>query len=104
MTILPSTRAPGTTSCIRFSDRRKVDLPQPDGPISAVVGRAGVVIVMSSAALKSPEWLFRSERSRLLAMVGAFVGLAVGGSGEETAQQARQQVERHHDDDQHERG
>jgi hypothetical protein len=24
-------RAPGMTSCMRFSDRRKVDLPQPEG-------------------------------------------------------------------------
>ena len=54
MTILPSTRAPGITSCIRFSDRRKVDLPQPEGPISAVTERAGMVIETPSTALKSP--------------------------------------------------
>ena len=29
-------RAPGTRSFIRFSVLRNVDLPQPDGPISAV--------------------------------------------------------------------
>src|SRR5258706_13473020 len=33
---LPSTRAPGTSSCIRLSVRRSVDFPQPEGPISAV--------------------------------------------------------------------
>ena len=36
MLIGPSTRAPGTMSFIRFSERRNVDLPQPDGPMSAV--------------------------------------------------------------------
>ncbi len=54
MTILPSTRAPGMTSCMRFSERRKVDLPQPDGPISAVTWRAAMFIVTPSTALKSP--------------------------------------------------
>src|SRR5579884_2689499 len=32
----PPTRAPGMTSCMRLMQRRKVDFPQPDGPISAV--------------------------------------------------------------------
>src|SRR5215470_19114477 len=32
---VPVTRAPGTTSCIRFRQRMNVDLPQPDGPMSA---------------------------------------------------------------------
>ena len=32
----PSTRVPGTMSFIRLSERRNVDLPQPDGPMSAV--------------------------------------------------------------------
>ena len=36
---LPSTRPPGVTSCIRFRVRRKVDLPQPDGPMKAVTER-----------------------------------------------------------------
>ncbi len=53
-TTLPSTRAPGITSCIRFSERRKVDLPQPDGPMNAVTERAGMVRLTSSTARKSP--------------------------------------------------
>ena len=32
----PSTRAPGTVSCIRFRQRSSVDLPHPDGPMIAV--------------------------------------------------------------------
>ena len=33
--------APGVISCIRFRQRRKVDLPQPDGPMMAVTESAG---------------------------------------------------------------
>ena len=51
---LPSTRAPGITSCIRFRVRRNVDLPQPDGPMNAVTERGSTVIDTSSTALKSP--------------------------------------------------
>ena len=32
----PVTFALATVSFIRFSERRKVDLPQPDGPMNAV--------------------------------------------------------------------
>ena len=32
---LPSTRAPGIVSFMRFRQRRNVDLPQPEGPIMA---------------------------------------------------------------------
>ena len=32
----PASEAPGTSSCIRLRMRRNVDLPQPDGPMSAV--------------------------------------------------------------------
>ena len=54
MTILPSTRAPGITSCIRFSERRNVDLPQPEGPMRAVTERASIVIETPWTARKSP--------------------------------------------------
>src|SRR5689334_6306280 len=37
----PSTMAPGTVSCIRFRQRSIVDLPQPDGPITAVTDESG---------------------------------------------------------------
>ena len=39
----PSTRAPAITSCIRFSVRSTVDLPQPDGPMNAVTERGSMV-------------------------------------------------------------
>ena len=54
MTALPLTRAPGITSCMRLSVRRKVDLPQPEGPMSAVTDLASIVIDTSSTARKSP--------------------------------------------------
>jgi hypothetical protein len=54
MTTLPSTRAPGSTSCIRFSERRKVDLPQPEGPIRAVMLRGSMETLTPSTARKLP--------------------------------------------------
>src|SRR3954454_3661573 len=54
MATLPSTRAPGSTSCIRLIERRNVDLPQPDGPISAVTLRGAAASEMSKSACFSP--------------------------------------------------
>ena len=54
MTTLPSTRAPGSTSCMRLSERRKVDFPQPDGPIRAVMLRGSMETVTPSTARKLP--------------------------------------------------
>src|SRR5437773_4794633 len=50
----PSTRARGTSSCIRFSVRMNVDFPQPDGPMSAVTCLGSISSVMSSIALRAP--------------------------------------------------
>ena len=44
----------GITSCMRFSVRSRVDLPQPDGPMKAVTVRGSTVNAMSATALKSP--------------------------------------------------
>ena len=43
----PSARALRTVSCMRFSVRRKVDLPQPEGPISAVTCFGGMARLTS---------------------------------------------------------
>jgi hypothetical protein len=51
---LPSTRAPGMTSCMRLSVRRNVDLPQPDGPMNAVTARGSISMETPSTARKSP--------------------------------------------------
>jgi hypothetical protein len=50
----PSIRAFGSTSCMRLIERRNVDLPQPDGPISAVIVFGSTVIDTLSIALKVP--------------------------------------------------
>ena len=51
---MPSTRVPVMRSFIRFSDRSTVDLPQPDGPISAVISLTPMSMVTSLTARKSP--------------------------------------------------
>ena len=50
----PSIRAFGSTSCMRLIDRRNVDLPQPDGPIRAVIVFGSTVIETLSIALNEP--------------------------------------------------
>ena len=54
MRTAPSTRAPGTMSFIRLSERRNVDLPQPDGPMSAVTWLGSIWSVMSSRTRFAP--------------------------------------------------
>ena len=52
-------RIPGTRSFIRFRVFRKVDLPQPEGPIRAVISRSPMSSEISFSALKSPYQRFR---------------------------------------------
>ncbi len=70
MVSVPSTRAPGSTSCIRLIDRRKVDLPQPDGPISAVTVFGSTIEV---------DVLDRLERAVVGGDVGGFDALGHDG-------------------------
>lgn len=51
---LPSTLKLGTRSFMRFRVLRKVDLPQPEGPISAVTLLASMEMDMSARAWKDP--------------------------------------------------
>ena len=51
---MPSTRAPGMTSCMRLRVRSTVDLPQPDGPMNDVTERGSTEIDTPSTALKLP--------------------------------------------------
>ena len=51
---LPVAWAPGVTSCMRFRVRSTVDLPQPDGPMKAVMQRGGTSRVTSLTAWKLP--------------------------------------------------
>src|SRR6266566_7478912 len=50
----PDTPAPAMTSCMRLSVRRKVDFPQPDGPIRAVTRLASTVSETFSMARVDP--------------------------------------------------
>ena len=52
--IEPVTRAIGMVSFIRLMQRRKVDLPQPDGPISAVTWFCGMSRSTPKSACFSP--------------------------------------------------
>ena len=57
------------SSCMRLSIRRKVDLPQPDGPISAVTSPARMVRSTSSSTRWSP-----TRRTRLAGLEGGRAG------------------------------
>jgi hypothetical protein len=52
--ILPVTRQLSIVSFMRFRLRRKVDLPQPDGPISAVTVFSRMFSFTSKSARLSP--------------------------------------------------
>jgi hypothetical protein len=51
---LPSTRAPGITSCIRLRVRSTVDLPHPDGPMNAVTLRGSICMPTPETARNLP--------------------------------------------------
>src|SRR6266581_795807 len=51
---VPSTHVFGTSSCIRLRQRRKVDFPQPLGPMIAVTAFDAMSSVTSSIARLSP--------------------------------------------------
>ena len=54
----PVARASGMVSCMRLRQRTKVDLPQPDGPITAVAWFAATVMLMSYRAWVLPNQAF----------------------------------------------
>ena len=51
---MPSTRAPGTVSFIRLKHRSTVLLPQPDGPMNAVISLWWMSRNTSRTALNEP--------------------------------------------------
>src|SRR5262245_58327951 len=54
----PSTRLPSIRSFIRLRERRKVDMPHPDGPINARTDRSGIVSAMFHSACLEPYQKF----------------------------------------------
>src|SRR5260370_40272568 len=70
-TTFPSARAPGISSWRRLRQRTSVDLPQPDGPISAVTWFGSTDSDMSSMASLLPYHAERFAISKLAAMSNA---------------------------------
>src|SRR5687768_6478591 len=80
----PVARASGTVSCSRFRQRRKVDLPQPDGPMIAVTSRSSSVTDTSripADAPKNADRLSASRRARPRAGLRCSVARAGADSG-----------------------
>src|SRR2546421_9346804 len=67
-TTLPSARALGMSSWSRLRQRTSVDLPHPDGPISAVTWLGSTDSEMSSIASRLPYQAERFEISKLAAI------------------------------------
>src|SRR6266511_2289321 len=93
---LPSTLAPGTSSWSRLRQRMKVDLPHPEGPITAWVVSGSSSRVMSSSAWRVPYQAERALTSTCAHMVTSSCPLA----GEPPGAKGQQQDQ----DDQGERG
>src|SRR5690348_2929061 len=72
--ISPSMRASGFRSCIRFKARRKVDLPQPLGPMMAVTARAA----MSSETFLTAAFLPKKTDRLRTARASESAGLCPG--------------------------
>src|SRR2546426_1001374 len=91
----PATRAPGTTSWRRFSARRNVDLPHPEGPMRAVTCFGSTVMSTSAKAWKEPNQAFRPSTSMRLAIDDVRSGKPVA-----AGQEAGDDGEQEYDDDQ----
>src|SRR2546423_10039863 len=77
----PSTRAVGTVSCIRFRQRRKVDLPQPEGPMMAVTERSARSTDTWRTAWTAPKYAFSSATAmRTVDEAGAAAVPSVAGA------------------------
>src|ERR1039457_6996972 len=101
--ISPSMRASGFSSCIRFNARRKVDLPQPLGPMMAVTALAAMsseTFFSTSLAPKKIERLRAVSAAEVLGIVAMKSALAL-----ETVarQETHAGIEEQHQHEQHER-
>src|SRR5215468_4874387 len=65
----PSARASGLVSCMRLRQRIKVDLPQPEGPITAVACLDSIEMLIPCRASVFPNQAFRSRTSTAVAML-----------------------------------
>src|SRR5438046_6094610 len=84
----PVTQPPSDSSCIRFRHRRKVLLPQPDGPITAVTVWAGKRMQTSFTTARRPyRAVRRTVSSRSRASAGGAMALPDGPAGGDAEQQ-----------------
>src|SRR2546421_7396560 len=90
----PSTLVFGIVSCIRLRHRIRVDLPQPEGPMTAVTMRSSMPIVMSWIASFSP---YQAESDSTLSLIAIALSSR---NGTEPDDDARYDAEpEHHDDE-----
>ena len=71
----------GISSCIRFRIRRKVDFPQPEGPMSAVTIPGSIESETRSSTLLEPNQALTLLATSVAGVDGAASGPADGGSG-----------------------
>src|SRR5664280_896535 len=78
--ISPSMRASGFNSCIRLSARRKVDLPQPLGPMMAVTAHAAMSseTFLTAAFLPKKTERLRTVRAGAFADFGSDAAFGIG--------------------------
>src|SRR3954454_1206888 len=81
----PLTRAPGTVSCIRLRQRRKVDLPHPDGPMTAVTVRSVRSTDTPRTACTTPKNASRRSMAMRVDGAGTATGAARSVAGAEAA-------------------
>src|SRR5687768_13079549 len=101
---LPSARASGIVSCNRFRQRRKVDLPQPDGPMIAVTSRSRSSSVTLRTPVALPKYAVRSTASsRVRPRSGARRSIAGAGADSGSGDKAGNDTDDEHDGDEDER-
>src|SRR2546429_5350745 len=93
----PVTQPPSDSSCMRFRQRRKVLLPQPDGPITAVTVCAGNRMDTSFTTAHRP---YRAVSRTALSWSRASAGCAMARSHDPAGREGEDQHETH----EHQRG
>src|SRR2546429_1396910 len=93
----PVTQPPSDSSCMRFRQRRKVLLPQPDGPITAVTVCAGNRMDTSFTTARRP---YRAVSRTASSWSRASAGCAMARSHDPAGREGEDQHETH----EHQRG
>src|SRR3989442_6241519 len=89
--ICPVTQAPATSSCMRFSVRMNVDLPHPEGPMSAVTCFGSMSRVMSSMAFVRRYHALTTNASNRFTVVPSRASRQPAAAGQETRHDGQQQ-------------